>query len=62
MTDRPPPKPLLNRNDRFIFGAVIFLVLAGILFLYGTRKGDEPTNQFGLRGAPEMPAVPSGKR
>jgi hypothetical protein len=26
MTDRPPPKPLLNRNDRFIFGAVFFLV------------------------------------
>jgi hypothetical protein len=43
MTDRPPPKPLLNRND-------------------GTRKGDEPTNQFGLTGAPETPAAPSGKR
>jgi hypothetical protein len=62
MTDRPPPKPLSEQKRPIIFGAVIFLVLAGALFLYGTRKGDEPTNQFGLRGAPETPAVPSGKR
>jgi hypothetical protein len=50
MTDRPSPKRLLNRNDRFIVGAVIFLAVAGALFLYSTRKGDEPTNQFGPLG------------
>ena len=62
MTGRPSPKPLLNRNDRYILGAVIFLALAGALFLYSTRKGDEPTNQFGLVGAPETPAAPGGKK
>jgi hypothetical protein len=41
---------------------VIFLALAGALFLYSTRKGDEPTNQFGLVGAPETPAAPGGKK
>jgi hypothetical protein len=62
MTDRPSPKPLLNRNDRFILGAVIFLAVAGALFLHSTRKGDEPTNQFGPVGAPETPAVPGGTK
>jgi hypothetical protein len=58
MTDPPSPKPLLNRNDRYILGAVIFLALAGALFLYSTRKGNEPTNQLAPVGAPETPAVP----
>jgi hypothetical protein len=40
---------VLNRNDRYILGAVIFLALAGALFLYSTRKGDEPTNQVVAR-------------
>jgi len=62
MTDRPSPKPPLSRNDRFILGAAIFLILAGALFVYSTRKGDEPTNQFGPLGAPETPAVPAGKK
>jgi len=62
MTDRPSPKRLLNRNDRFIVGAVIFLAVAGALFLYSTRKGDEPTNQFGPLGAPETPAAPGGRK
>jgi hypothetical protein len=65
MTAGPSPKPLLNRKDRFILGAVIFLIVAAALFLYTTRKGDEPTNQFGPLGAPETPAVPGaagGKR
>jgi len=53
---------VLNRNDRYILGAVIFLALAAALFLYSTRKGDEPTNQFGPVGAPEMPAAPAGKK
>jgi hypothetical protein len=61
MTDPRSPKPVLNRNDRYILGAVIFLVLAGALFLYSTRKGAEPTNQFGPVGAPETPAVPGGR-
>ena len=62
MTDRPSPRPLLSRNDRFILGAVIFLVVASALFLYSTRKGDEPTNQFGPTAAPETPAVPGAAR
>jgi hypothetical protein len=67
MTDQPSPnsKPLLKRNDRYILGAVIFAVLAVGLFLYATRKGDEPTNQFGITSAPETPSVPGaagGKR
>ena len=62
MSDPRSPKPVLNRNDRYILGAVIFLVLAGALLLYGTRKGDEPTNQFGPVGAPETPAAPAGKK
>jgi hypothetical protein len=60
MTDQRSPKPLLNRNDRYILGAVIFLVLAAALFLYSTRKGAEPTNQFGPVAAPETPALPPG--
>jgi hypothetical protein len=62
MTDPASPKRLLNRNDRFILGAVIFLALVAALFLYSTRKGDEPTNQFGAVGAPETPAVPGGRK
>jgi hypothetical protein len=61
MTDRRSPKPLLKRNDRYILGAVIFLALVGALFLYSTRKGNEPTNQFGPVVAPETPAVPGGR-
>jgi hypothetical protein len=62
MTDQPssPPKPLLKRSDRYIFGAVIFAAVLGGLLLYATRKGDEPTNQFGVMSAPETPAVPGG--
>jgi hypothetical protein len=60
MTDQRSPKPVLNRNDRYIFGAVVFLALLGALILYSTRKGDEPTNQFGPAAAPETPAVPGG--
>jgi hypothetical protein len=62
MSDPRSPKPALNRNDRYIFGAVIFLALAGALFLYGTRQGDEPTNQFGPVSAPETPTMPAGKK
>lgn len=62
MSDPRSPKPVLKRNDRYILGAVIFLALAGALFLYSTRKGDEPTNQFGPAGAPETPAAPAGKK
>jgi hypothetical protein len=62
MSDPRSPKPVLNRNDRYILGAVIFLALAGALFLYSTRKGDEPTNQFGPVAAPETPAAPAGKK
>ena len=62
MSDPRSPKSVLNRNDRYILGAVIFLALAAALFLYSTRKGDEPTNQFGPVGAPEMPAAPAGKK
>jgi hypothetical protein len=62
MTDQRSPEPLLNRNDRYILGAVIFLVLAAALFLYSTRKGDEPTNQFGPVSAPETPAAPGGAK
>jgi hypothetical protein len=67
MTDQPSPnpKPLLKRNDRYVLGAVIFAALAVGLFLYATRKGDEPTNQFGVISAPETPSGPgaaSGKR
>ena len=62
MSDPRSPKPVLNRNDRYIFGAVIFFVLAGAVFLYSTRKSDEPTNQFGPVGAPETPAVPAGNK
>jgi hypothetical protein len=62
MSDPRSPKPVLNRNDRYILGAVIFLVLAGALFLYSTRKGAEPTNQFGPTAAPETPAPPGGTK
>jgi hypothetical protein len=55
-------QPSLKRNDRYILGAVILAVLIGGLLLYNTRKGDEPTNQFGPTSAPETPAVPGGAR
>ena len=60
----PPsnPQPSLKRNDRYILGAVIFAVLIAGLLLYNTRKGEEPTNQFGPTSAPETPAVPGGAR
>ena len=61
MTDQRSPKPLLKRNDRYLFGVVVFLALVGALFLYSTRKGQEPTNQFGPVGAPETPAFPGGR-
>jgi len=54
--------PRLKRNDRFIFGAVIFAALIGGLLLYTTRQREEPSNQGGLISAPETPAVPGGKK
>jgi hypothetical protein len=64
MTDQPPssPKPALNRNDRFILGAVVFGTLIVGLLLYSTRNRDEPTNQGGLISAPETPAVPGARK
>jgi hypothetical protein len=54
--------PRLKRNDRFIFGAVIFAALIGGLLLYTTRQREEPSNQGGLVSAPETPAVPGGEK
>ena len=54
--------PRLKRNDRFIFGAVIFAALIGGLLLYTTRQREEPSNQGGPISAPETPAVPGGKK
>ena len=56
------PEPMLKRNDRFIFGAVVFAALIGGLLLYTTRQRGEPTNQGGLISAPETPAVPGGRK
>jgi hypothetical protein len=56
------PEPRLKRNDRFIFGAVVFAALIGGLLLYTTRQRGEPTNQGGLISAPETPAVPGGRK
>ncbi len=56
------PEPALKRNDRFIFGAIVFAALIGGLLLYTTRPREEPTNQGGLLSAPETSAVPGGKK
>jgi hypothetical protein len=56
------PESTLKRNDRFIFGAVVFAALIGGLLLYTTRQREESSNQGGLISAPETPAVPGGKK
>jgi len=62
MTDpRPPsPKPPLNRNDRYILGAVVVAAVVIGLVLYNTRSPEEPTNQRGVISAPESPGAPVG--
>src|SRR5262249_2464202 len=44
--------PRLKRNDRFIFGAVIFAALIGGLLLYTTRPAEAPRNQGRVASAP----------
>jgi hypothetical protein len=55
------PGSRLKRNDRFIFGAVIFTALIGGLLLYTTRQHEEPSNQGGLISAPRN-ASRSGRK
>lgn len=64
MTDQRPsnPRPALNRNDRYILGAVVFGALLIGFLLYSTRNHDEPSNQGGIVSAPETPAIPGGKK
>jgi len=55
-------EPTLKRNDRLVFGAVVFAALIGGLLLYTARQREEPSNQGGLISAPETPVVPGGKK